>query len=171
MNLPHPGPHHAGLEGPLSVISMQWCRQPIYLMAISNRHEIGFTSTVYSFESICGPQAGISAYEDKWFQTKIWISVTTMLNSSLLNIFFHVTHMIFHLEIVFLLGEPRFRPIGLRYLKLSVKEMFSPNSQHLKAKDSWLISSRNYKTVCNSIQGVAFNCVSYVATNEMERWP
>ena len=52
-----PGPHHAGLEAPLNVISMQWCRRPIYLMAISDRHEIGFTSTIYSSESICGPQA------------------------------------------------------------------------------------------------------------------
>jgi len=52
-----PGPHHAGLEAPLNVISMQWCRRPIYLMAISDQHEIGFTSTIYSSESICGPQA------------------------------------------------------------------------------------------------------------------
>ena len=78
-----PGPHHAGLDGPLNVISMQWCRQPIYLMAISNRHEIGFTSTIYSFESICGPQAGISAYEVKCFQTRICISLMTILNSTL----------------------------------------------------------------------------------------
>jgi hypothetical protein len=57
-----PGPHHAGLEAPLpatpSVISMQWCTHSIYLMAISDRHERGFTSSIHSFESTCGPQAG-----------------------------------------------------------------------------------------------------------------